>query len=155
MEQMMPWKTGQSGNPAGRPSQYAKAVSVLRAAEMRFSSLTREENANLTAHDFLRMIYRDPAAPADVRLQCILAAIPFEKPRLTATAIITETNTSLPARMERAQRRMMGLDVIDGVVCPPEESRGTEAMSEVGSLQPNTIDASIEGGENLRLEDFI
>jgi hypothetical protein len=142
----MPFKPGQSGNPAGRPPKHDKVALAIRAAALKLSSITPAENLRLHAHDVLRMVYTDAGAPIEVRLQCALAALPFEKPRLTAAAIQIRNDDNLATRMKRAQARVEAGDVIDGLVDPPDE---------VDALAAEFPPALDEDGKVIRLEDLI
>src|SRR5262249_51831878 len=42
--------------------------------------------------DLLRMVYRNPSVELSMRLRCAMACLPFETPKLLATAIIQEGN---------------------------------------------------------------
>ncbi len=107
------------------------------------------------AHDVLRLVYTDPDAPIEARLQCALAALPFEKPRLTATAILTRSQDTLAQRMQRADRRLRGLDVIEGIIDGDLSQDPQDTPP--GQMQPPSVfpDALDDGGEILRLEDLI
>src|SRR6516225_6882224 len=61
---------------------------------------------NGTSLDLLQAIYRDPGQELYVRMRAAMAAIPFEMPKLLATAQITEKDfaTLLDQRLERMKR---------------------------------------------------
>jgi hypothetical protein len=139
----MPFKPGQSGNPAGRPPKHDKVALALRSMALKFSAVGLEEK--LTAHDLLRAVYCDKEAPIEARLQCALACLPFEKPRLTAAAIQIRNDDNLATKMERAQARLDGRAVIDAVI----EGQIAEP---VAAEFPPALD---EGGNVIRLEDLI
>lgn len=141
----MPFKPVQSGNPAGRPPKHDKVALAIRAAALKLSSITPAENLKLSAHDILRLVYTDPAAPIEARLQCALAALPFEKPRLTAAAIQIRNDDNLATKMERAQARLDGRAVIDAVI----EGQIAEP---VAAVFPPALD---EGGNVIPLRDLI
>lgn len=107
------------------------------------------------AHDVLRLVYTDPDAPIEARLQCALAALPFEKPRLSATAILTRNEDTLAVRMQRAERRMRGLDVVEGIIDGELSQDRQDTPPE--RIQPASVfpDALDDSGQVIRLEDLI
>jgi hypothetical protein len=56
------------------------------------------------AHDVLVAIYRNPQMPLHTRMRAAIAAIPFESPKLIATAIVNEK--SFAAILERRYLHM-------------------------------------------------
>ncbi len=55
------------------------------------------------ALDFLQSIYRNPLQPLPVRIRCAVEALPFESPKLSATAVLTSGDFA--ERLERAIAR--------------------------------------------------
>lgn len=61
------------------------------------------EPAPVNALDFLQSIYRNPLQPLPVRIRCAIEALPFESPKLQATAIFTRDDFA--DQLERCIRR--------------------------------------------------
>jgi hypothetical protein len=59
--------------------------------------------------DGLQAIYRNPGLPLTTRMRAMIAAIPFESPKLLATAIIDERDfaTLLDRRLKRIQQQRL------------------------------------------------
>jgi hypothetical protein len=55
--------------------------------------------------ELLQTIYRDRTLPLNVRVRCAVEALPFENPKLSATAIATMDGKSFAAALERAIER--------------------------------------------------
>jgi hypothetical protein len=56
-----------------------------------------------SAHDYLREVYQDPRLPTHVRMKAAIEALPFESPKLSATAVLTSEDFA--DRLERAIAR--------------------------------------------------
>jgi hypothetical protein len=56
---------------------------------------------NARAHDVLMAIYRNPRMPLHTRMRAAMAAIPFESPKLAATAHI-EMGQDFASKLDRA-----------------------------------------------------
>jgi hypothetical protein len=55
--------------------------------------------------ELLQTIYRDRTLPLNVRVRAAVEALPFENPKLSATAITTMDGKSFAAALERAIER--------------------------------------------------
>ncbi len=62
-----------------------------------------------TSLSFLQSIYRSASLPLPVRMRAAIEALPFESPKLSATAIIQ--GDSFAERLERAIARSSMIDV--------------------------------------------
>jgi hypothetical protein len=71
--------------------------------------------------DGLQLIYRNPALPLTTRFRAMVAALPFETPKLLATAMINEG--SFAELLERRLKRIDELKLIDAKPTPTSEPR--------------------------------
>jgi hypothetical protein len=63
------------------------------------------------AHDVLVAIYRNPRMSLHTRMRAAIAAIPFESPKLQATATV-QLGLDFAARLERAMLRSDGVRLV-------------------------------------------
>jgi hypothetical protein len=73
--------------------------------------------------DGLQAIYRNPALSLAVRMRAMIAAIPFETPKLLATAIVEEGSFAelLDARLKRnAELKLLENKTINATVIEPK-----------------------------------
>jgi hypothetical protein len=61
-----------------------------------------------SALEMLQAVYRDPMQPLSVRIRAAREALPFESPKLSATAITTMDGKSFAEALERAIKRSKG-----------------------------------------------
>jgi len=61
------------------------------------------KSSRVNSLDLLQAVYRDPTQQLSVRIRCAMACLPFETPKLLATAIIQERDfaTLLDQRLKR------------------------------------------------------
>src|SRR5262249_23639071 len=61
------------------------------------------------AHALLKAVYQNPEVPLAVRMRAAMACLPFETPRLLATAIIDERDfaTLLDQRLKRMDKQKL------------------------------------------------
>jgi hypothetical protein len=75
------------------------------------------------AHDVLMAIYRNPKMPFHTRMRAAGLALPFESPKLIATAVID--GRDFASRLERAVKRSRSVaieaKVIDATAIPKPE----------------------------------
>jgi hypothetical protein len=81
------------------------------------------EDPPATSLEYLRSVYRNPMQPTGIRLRAAIACLPFEHPRLSVIANIS--NANLGDRLERAIAR----------------------SSESSGFQPRLIEAEAHVGE--------
>lgn len=62
--------------------------------------------------DFLRAAYRDPTQQLSTRMRAAMACLPFETPKLLATAIVNER--SFAEILERRLKRIEEMKLIEG-----------------------------------------
>ncbi len=60
---------------------------------------------------FLQAIYRTRGVPLPVRIKCAIEALPFESPKLSATAVLTSEDFA--ERLDRAIARSLTPKTID------------------------------------------
>lgn len=80
------------------------------------------------ALDYLQSLYRDPLQSTFIRLKAAMAALPFERPKLQATAITTMTGRDFATMLERARLahqevQCQRLEIEGEVVGTPLEGR--------------------------------
>jgi hypothetical protein len=76
--------------------------------------------------ELLQTIYRDRTLPLNVRVRCAVEALPFENPKLSATAIATMDGKTFAQALERAIERSkapLPLPAPRPEPLPPEELR--------------------------------
>jgi len=63
-------------------------------------------STNATSLDFLQAIYRDPNQPLQRRMRAAMAALPFEKPKFSAVAVMGKEDMAdvLARALERSQK---------------------------------------------------
>src|SRR5262249_17332219 len=64
-----------------------------------------EDNTDITAHRLLQSIYRDEEVALPVRMRAAIESLPYETPKLSATAIATMDGKSFAEALERAIER--------------------------------------------------
>ena len=89
------------------------------------SELTREDDplqlsANALGLDGLQAVYRNPRLPLQMRIRAMIAALPFETPKLAVTATVSDQDfaTLLDRRLKRIEEMkpnaIEATPVIDG-----------------------------------------
>ena len=58
--------------------------------------------AIIDAHGLLMSVYKDPSQPLEIRIEAARAAIPYERPRLTAVTANLETGLTLAELVARS-----------------------------------------------------
>ena len=76
-----------------------------------------------TSLQLLQTIYRDRKQPLNVRVRCAIEALPFEVPKLSATAIATMDGQSFAEALDRCIERSKLPPMLNGPVVelPAEE----------------------------------
>ncbi|HTJ91247.1 MAG TPA: hypothetical protein VL356_13865 [Acidocella sp.] len=134
----MPFKPGKSGNNEGRP---ATLPELNRALMLANDQLKAALGANkLDAHSLLQAIYRNDEFPLVMRYQAAVAALPYEKPRLSTTVVVEDQSKSetLAKRMRAAQERL-----------------GLAARDVVAVAAGEAPEAALIEGTAERVEDYI
>ena len=86
---------------------------VLDRIEAQQRELAANAPPPANALDFLQSIYRNPLQPLPVRIRAAVEALPFESPKLSATAVLTAADFA--DRLEKAIARS-GVKMIDAKV---------------------------------------
>jgi hypothetical protein len=76
-----------------------------------------------TSLQLLQAIYKDKNQPLNVRVRCAIEALPFEVPKLSATAIATMDGKTFAEALERCIERSQSPPLLNGPTepLPPEE----------------------------------
>jgi hypothetical protein len=70
-----------------------------------------------TSLQLLQAIYRDKGQPLNVRVRCAIECLPFETPKLSATAIATMNGNDFASALERAiERSQQPVPLLNGPV---------------------------------------
>jgi hypothetical protein len=78
----------------------------------------------------LQAIYRDKQQPLNVRVRCAIEALPFEVPKLSATAIATMDGKSFAEALDRCiERSRQPVPLLNGPVEPLPASELKKPMS--------------------------
>jgi hypothetical protein len=68
----------------------------------------RELPENISAHELLRMVYRGKVEVSPIRMRAAIESLPYETPKLSASAIVTTDGKSFAEALERAIARSNG-----------------------------------------------
>ena len=80
-------------------------------------AISEPEDIKLDALRYLQMIYRDPALSTAVRMRAAAFAIPFETPKLLATAVINEQ--SFAELLDRRLKKVAEMKSIEPINSEP------------------------------------
>jgi hypothetical protein len=81
--------------------------------------------------ELLQLVYRNPAVPLSVRMRAAVEALPFEHPKLSATAILESGDFAL--RLDKAIERSNAARVIEHrPLASPDESPSPRPIPAVG-----------------------
>ena len=64
-----------------------------------------ENDPPITSLEYLQSVYRDPNRPENVRIRCAVESLPYENPKLSATAIATMDGKSFAEALDRCIAR--------------------------------------------------
>jgi hypothetical protein len=62
---------------------------LILAHQERLEAQQEPEQVNMTAHEYLRLLYQDPNQSPSLRLRAAVKAIEVETPKMSAVAIAT------------------------------------------------------------------
>jgi hypothetical protein len=82
-----------------------------------------------TSLQLLQAIYRDKKQPLNVRVRCAIESLPYENPKLSATAIATMDGATFAQALDRAIERSKGPPLLNGPVEPLPASEMKRPMS--------------------------
>jgi hypothetical protein len=87
-----------------------------------------------TALDLLEAVYRNPAQELHTRIRCAMACLPFQSPKLLATAIVNEG--SFADLLERRLQRLNEMRLL--------ESNGAKTTEQPSTSQQHTEAHNVE-----------
>ena len=98
---------------------------MLATVERALAELEEEpiEPEGETSLQLLQAIYRDKQQPLNVRVRCAIESLPYETPKLSATAIATMDGQSFAEALDRCIARSQSPPMLNG---PVEESPASE-----------------------------
>ena len=85
-----------------------------------------------TSLQLLQAIYKDKKQPLNVRVRCAIEALPFEVPKLSATAITSMDEKSFAAQLERCIERSKSLPMLT----PPKTIEHEQLVSAAELKRP-------------------
>ena len=136
-------------------AQLDDAAYIIREQMARIAELEAELErlrSEAGAHDILRSIYTDPAAPQSLRAKCAGLALNVEKPRLAMTAYVGKDKTAEVIPLAEAVRlRRARLRALEGL--PPDHPRYRELTwsNSVSELSEKVADGN--GGDGSSSND--
>ena len=89
------------------------------------------EDDDITAHRLLQSIYRDEEVALPVRMRAAIESLPYETPKLSATAIATLDGKTFAEALERCIERSKGPPRLNG---PVEELPASELKKPMSRL---------------------
>jgi hypothetical protein len=78
----------------------------------------RELPDNISAHELLRMVYRGKVEVSPIQMRAAIESLPYETPKLSATAIATMDGKTFAEALERAIERSKSPVLLNGPVEP-------------------------------------
>src|SRR5215469_15027378 len=75
-----------------------------------------EDNTDITAHRLLQSIYRDEEVALPTRMRAAIESLPYETPKLSATAIATMDGQSFAEALDRCIERSKSPPRLNGQV---------------------------------------
>ena len=75
-----------------------------------------EDNTDITAHRLLQSIYRDEEVALPTRMRAAIESLPYETPKLSATAIATMDGQTFAEALDRCIERSKGSPRLNGPV---------------------------------------
>src|SRR5262249_43032242 len=81
----------------------------------------------VTSLEFLQAVYTDDEMPLHTRMRAAMACLPFESPKLLATAVLNED--SFAELLERRLRKLDEMKLIEGNGATPVEQSEPEPVT--------------------------
>jgi hypothetical protein len=91
---------------------------LILAHQERLDQVNSTEQEQITAHQYLQSLYRNPNEPTSVRMRAAIKAIEVETPRISATANMLFDGATFAEMLERCIERSKSPPQLNGPTEP-------------------------------------